>query len=505
MLKKLLSFVGLGVFAITSAAAGLLLAKAPEANEVKADEPNTWMFRAQLNLGVISPSRPDPAFEIEHVKLHYWGDGDLDAYADASFMFTNPFDNDYYGVNISLPDSQTVNGMQWVVTQTGVGDKYSVNLEKFGDEAVTQLNKDSSLFIIEHQFDNEWTGDHWNPTNDVGYVTGYIRLEVGTGDYDYFYFTKDPASNTFKLNDFTLTETKAMDLDVDGNVYLSHVNLFDEASLPYIEVGQPNWWWMDEGTYNFVLKDGEVAVRKHAKYLGEIYLVNITEDAYIYTFGEGGEEEFGAFPGTRLGDIGMAADIKGALKFQGNDWDLHSLCLYMGYPAADHLIVTYLNEHGHPGYQTADMLLKNGSAYWCSDDPEYHNDDAGKALWFLELAESYREDADGKSVCNISKAEAAALVDDYNLLSEDVRTYYVDCTTVTTYRRDGEPGTEDVPYRAVMEELAKIAEVELVGVSRPITTSGSVTITAIVGIIAIIAVASISAVFVVVTLKKKHE
>ena len=33
-----------------------------------------------------------------------------------------------------------------------------------------------------------------------------------------------------------------------------------------------------------------------------IYLVgyDITEDTAIYTFGEGGVEEFGAFPGTRL-------------------------------------------------------------------------------------------------------------------------------------------------------------------------------------------------------------
>ena len=516
MFKKLLSFVGLGVFAITSAAAGVLLAQAPKASEAKADPaPKTWMFRAQLDLGEASPNYEgcviDPSEAVEGAKLHYWG-ANVDAWVDAEYMFFSTYD--FYAVNVALADDQTVEGMQWVITQKTLGDKYSADITDFGGEHYAELNKDTDYIAIEHQFANIWDGDKWTFTNAYGHGATALTITLAEGETYEAHYTLDPepANNVFVARNFSLELQDTMSMEFDNpsvNIYHNAFALFDDDSESCITYAQPNWWWLHAGTFDLFLGNAKLSIRQYDNEIAEVYLVGIEPEAYIYSFGNyggvAGVEEFGAFPGTKLSEILLAEDITGDLKFQGVANKIYSLCLHEGYPYADHFVISYVNEHGHVGNQTADLLLKNGSAYWWSDDDDYHNDDAGKALWFLEMAESYRTDATNESVCNISKANAAIIVDAYNNLSADIRSIYVDGTTVLTHKRDGSEGKEYVEYRYVMEELAKIAEVELVGASRPINTSGSVTITAIVGIIAIIAITSITAVFVVVTLKKKHE
>lgn len=149
-LKRLFSILALAIFGASSVGIGAsLLNRAPiEANAEEA--PKTWMFRVQLDLGMASPNMEGNAFganPVEKVKFHYWGDGGLDKMVEASHIATDTYD--YYGLNVSLADSDVIKGAQWVLTQKGIGDKYSVDITQFGSSTTTTLDKNIDFTAIQ--------------------------------------------------------------------------------------------------------------------------------------------------------------------------------------------------------------------------------------------------------------------------------------------------------------------------------------------------------------------
>lgn len=159
-LKRLFSILALAIFGASSVGIGAsLLNRAPiEANAEEA--PKTWMFRVQLDLGMASPNMEGNAFEpnpVEKVQFRCWGDGGFTKTVEAQHIIFDTYD--YYGANISFADADVIKGAQWVLTQKGIGDKYSVDITKFGSSTTTTLDKNIDFTTIEWTFANSWDGD----------------------------------------------------------------------------------------------------------------------------------------------------------------------------------------------------------------------------------------------------------------------------------------------------------------------------------------------------------
>lgn len=519
-IKNIFSVIGLGLFAAVSVGAGVALAKSAKAEPVNADA-NTWMVRFQLDLGSCSPSSPSSVFpaenQVDGVRFHYWGDGGVDETVRASKMFAR-FEHDYYAINVSLADSQTINGAQWILEQRGIGDKYSIDITQFGDSLVTSLNKDTTVAGLQYQFDNVWTevnpGDwHWALLKDEGDFTTYYKADIGVDEHTYPVLQKEPANNVFAIRNLTLSATDGVSFETENGVMFSSNcrGLLDAASLEFVGGDQPNWFWLYGGTYDIILASDCMKIRKHVDDYYAVYLIGVEDDVWVYTFGENGYEQFGEFPGTQLSAIAGKSDVKGDLHFQGSDFGLWTLDVYIGYPKADHMILSYKNEYGIVANQSADMLLVPESAYYFSDVEDYYNDDASAALNFLSYAEEYRLGATNESICNISESNAKLIVNKYNLLSDDQREIYVDSTTVNTHKRDGSEGKEYVSYRLVMEQISAIAGIDLEGgsgrnISSPIANATSVDSTTLIAVVSIVAFISLSSIGVMLVIKKrKHQ
>jgi hypothetical protein len=508
-IKRLFSVLGLGLFAAASAGVGALGLKNAQPKEANADTPNTWMVRFQLSLGECSPNDPDSCFPadkpVDGVRLHYWGDS-VDAWTRAEHMFY--FASDIYGVNVSLNDDQVIRGCQWVLEQRVEGDKYSVDITQFGSNLVTSLNKDTTIAGIQYQFQNSWNGEgKWELTNDTGVATSYLKVDVGIDDHTYYNFEKDPINNRFVAS-ISLPSSDAIGFITEGNfVFESRIkDMLDTKSLDYIYGGTDNWWYAEFGSYDYILLNGTLKIRKNISEVVSVYLIGVDADVRIYTFGEGGIKEFGDFPGTRLGDILIADNVTGDLHFENNNVQIWRLRLSCGYPGGDHIIMTYLNELGNVGNQTADMLLLPGSAYWFSYEADYHNDEAGMALDFLLDLENFRNAADDDSICNISVSDAEGIINAYNLLSPVVRETYIDKTTINTHKRDGSEGKEYVSCRLIIEELGKIANVTPVGGSRyvPTDVNRTANITTIIIVLAV-SLSLVGFTTLIVVRRRKHQ
>ena len=149
----------------------------------------------------------------------------------------------------------------------------------------------------------------------------------------------------------------------------------------------------------------------------------------------------------------------GVIHFQGGDTAklIYKIPVTIGYPSGD---TTFMFNNGSGDYKSEERALVDGAAYWWTGIP---NTDAGEAIEFLAFAEDIRNHAEDTSVCNISAANAALIVNGYNALDDSLAATYIDGTTVYTYRRDGESGNELVSYRVVVEQLGKIANIAVDG------------------------------------------
>ena len=83
---------------------------------------------------------------------------------------------------------------------------------------------------------------------------------------------------------------------------------------------------------------------------------------------------------------------------------------------------------------------------------------------------------------------------------------YIDCTTVYTHKRDGSDGNEYVSYRFVIEELARIANIELGSGSRVDLSSNyeKYNATTLIAIISVVAISSVLVVTLVLVKRRQH-
>lgn len=476
----------------------------------------TWMFKAKLNLSSASPNNPSSVFPaanaVDDVWFHYWGTH-VDAWAQAKFAFTHTLNEttkyDHYSVNISLRDDQTITGAQWKIHQQNLidGDKYSIDIGTFGGSLVTSLDKDTNIYGLQWDFANSWTGEgKWTFGSSDGYASTSFKTSVSGSES---MMVKDPVNNVFYVKDIEATTSNILGLVIDGNYVFSEGfrEMLDAGSKKYASGGNEMWFYFAEnGTYDLIIEDASIALRKHASQV-DTYIYYCTEsdsasNDYIYSWGK--SQQFGPWPGTKVTAVAGVQEVtgNGVVHFQGGDNAklIYKIPVQIGYPVGD----VNFKWNNNDAWESEEFALVAGAAYWYAGPA---NTDAGAALDFLIAAEAKRNAAASYSVCNISKDDATTLVNAYNALGSNVRTEYVDKSTVYTWtsKATGTDAPEGmVSYRAVVLQLGAIAGIPVVGATRintiSETTAESSTMIAIVGIIALV---SVSAVSILIVLKKR--
>lgn len=468
-LKRLFSILALAIFGASSVGIGAsLLSKAPV--ETNAEEaPKTWMFRAQLNLGDASPNKEGNAFganPVEKVKFHYWGDGGLDKMVEASHIATDTYD--YYGLNVSLADADVIKGAQWVLTQKGIGDKYSEDITKFGSTKTTTLDKSITFTTIQWIFSNNWDGDKWKFLN--GKIEGYEsdKFYLTTEYVNTVDFAKEPQNNVLAVRNLEYPgRNKWVGLNDTDTAFLpsEFYSLCWNTSSELMSGGSGTWLSLKEaGTYDFIIADATITIKKHSP-LTDTYIYYVTNSGeatsdYIYSWG--GSNQFGAFPGTKITEITEVKEVTGGvLHFQGGSDKklIYKIPLQTGYPTGDNM---FMFNNGTSEYKSDERSIMATATYWWTGPA---NMEATSGLEFLIEAERVRNAAKDYSVCNISSTDAKKIVDAYNSLSESIRTIYIDSSSTFTWTSIEMKDNTLVSYKAIVERLALVSGVSVAGSS----------------------------------------
>lgn len=465
--NHVIASVGLTLAMGFSAVAGLLTNK--EAKEIKADSPNTWMFRAQLDLGVCSPSNPDSVFgddEVVGVRFHVWGTN-VDTSFEAKHMYSAS-DKDFYAATVSLKDDQVIEGAQWVLTQKESGDKYSVDITEFGDDEAASIDKDTDIAVIQYLYKHTWTEGKWGFSNNFGDSSTYMKVQVDNASPKDYLFVKEPENNRFAIYNLEVDPAEGITkigFDAGGITFGENMyDMLDEKSKQYTSGDQPNWWYSDTGTFDFFLYEDTLSIRRYEEYNGWIYFVSQSDiddsDLYIYTYG--GTEPFGAWPGTKVNEQylpGLAeVDLCNGLHFQGQEHKVFFIPVLMGYSTADHVIF-----HNNSGDETKsiEFELVSGAAYWHYGTSP--NEEAGSVLYILthlqiKLQTSGLYDYGGidlnNSVCAISSEDATMLYNLYDQLDDGVKTAYIDSSWVNTYTGNG----DELGWRCLTEVFVELGK-----------------------------------------------
>lgn len=481
--KHVIASLGLSMFTAFGLVAGLSMNK--EAKAVKAED-DTWMMHFSLNSKEIAGYMDTDSMWVQ---TYTEGVGNSKWFQ----MYPIESGSQFFAVNATFPESYSFNRIQYKFSQGGI--------EKWGVSYSIDVSKESYSRMLYSTF-GSWSGELWTFS-----VNTYSDIFVEYNNVSYV-LEEDVANKRFIASNFVSDESDYYTFYYRCSWDFAESTL-TESSKEYFTVLSESWCSMKAGTYDIILKnnndDGIVQVYKHETESSYVYVVNESSDCYIYTYGAGGQEQFGAFPGTKISDLileNKAEDVGNTLSFQNQTTQLLRVNVEIGYPVADHLILAYKNDLGYVGNQTANMLLVAGSAYWFSNDTDYHNDDAGATLNLLLAVQKQIKDATNSSVCNISEEVATNLVNEYLALTDDQKGIYFDCSSIETWKRDGSSGHEFVNCKVIIEQLAELANISIPGSDRyfnSLTDSNS----AIIIIISVAAVSTLAFTLLLVFKKKR--
>ncbi len=490
--KKLLSVLGLGLFAAVSVGAGVVLNKGAKAEAVSAED-DTWMVHFSLNSKEIAGYMDTDSMWIQTY---------TDGVGNSKWFQCYPISSgsQFFAVNATFPESYTFDRIQYKFSQSSV--------EKWGVPYTTTGSKASHSKIIYSTF-GSWSGDEWTFS-----ASTYPEIMVEYKDVP-CYLQEDPANKRFIASNFVSDESDQYTFYYRGSWDYAQSTLTD-SSKSYFSYITTNWGNLNKGTYDVILKNdnsdgGIIELKKHTP-SNETWIYYVTESSsptvdYIYTFG--GSEQFGAWPGTKIADL-VAADKadevtnNGVFHFQGGDPKLiYRIQLDHSYPTGDNMF--QLN-NGTDAYKSADRAIVDNQAYWWSGD---YNIDAAQALNFIITFESYRNDVEDDSVCNISKVNATYLVNSYNGFSDTQKEIYIDPTTIYTWADASKESNSLWTVKTIMEYLDAKYELGVLGSSRYIGNSNFEVDTnnsiATIVIISVVSISVISLAAILVVKKRKHE
>ena len=440
------SFVAVGV------GAGL---KAQTVKQVRADA-DTWMINFSLEVGADLLEEMD----TNSMYVHTYTDG---VGEDKYFQMYQIEENSRcFQVNATFPESYSYNRVQF---------KYQVSEDT---KWATPYNSSGSKASHSQHISCSTTskGEGW--TFSLGASSIYVRYN--DVDYD---FVEDVANARFV----------ASDVVSDGNSSHYYTLRYRESwNYTYATLTTASkehtpgsygdgWTHLNEGVYDIVLKNnnsdnGVIEIKKHVNQGTFIYYVTQSESAtndYIYTFG--GEEQFGAFPGTKITEIeGVRSYFADSTDFKYNYLGhastisrvVYRIPVIAGYPSDTGVAFNV----GNNSHQTKDFTLEAENAYiWESDDPaqQWQSLNEGKALHFLIRSEKARMETTAgtyaaTSVCELSKETAISLYNEYAGLEEAAKNSINQCQ-VWTFKSKSTTEYENVDYYYVVEMIRVIAEI----------------------------------------------
>ena len=517
-IKRLFSGIGLGLFAFAAVGAGLVGAKAKKAESVKADDPIHCMFSASLDASAL-----EEAYATSNYRFHIWGTN-ID-----TLLPMHPTGQDHvYTVIAYLTDSQIVTGAQFVFYQDdgwNSGDKYSENLNLY---SATSESSDVSKDInngASYSFKGttDWTDGHWGTSNryvvdtpkvahtdHTGGTTTWYEMVLEPENHRYAYYGMEIAQRYIDMISFEYPASRNSFIFFPYNM----LNKFGKAATN--EVGGSSYWtYLNEaGTYDIFIEDtfdgeGIISLKKHeTETSASIYYVTNSPSATtdcIYSWG--GEEQFGSFPGTPIADLVTAEKAReltgnGVIHFQGGETAklIYEIDISIGYPDGD---LMFMFNNGTSDYKSDERFIVDEAAYWWTGPA---NSEAGDAIEFLVYAEARRNAADSYSVCNISEANAAAIINMYNAFDAEIRATYIDCTLVYTWTDKTHTASALFTYRKVVEELGKKFNLSVAGLSPSAelfaVDPSNANLVLIISIVALVSVSSLS--LLVVLKKRKH-
>ena len=511
--KKLLSVLGLGLFAAVSVGAGVALNKGAKAETVKADG-EKWMVTICFDNTI--PETSESWGYIENQKVNFWG---TNVTYEGSVQSFHPTGRDhFYAVNVVFTSEQLVSGMQLNFTENGVkkeSQNISIELDSSCNGRVYTFEFPEEVTWVDGKWSASKIGGAFEPIGNFGGVQKDFLPDPETASY----YCKDvivDTSSTFyvEFKPFTSSHTWNDTFAIVRNEASYWVDYFDKNHGDhYVEMDV-------DGTYDLFItnefKEGGVLdVKKHIE-PSETYIYYVLENAtptndYIYSWG--GSEQFGSWPGTKITEVEHVEEVtgNGVLHFQGGETAklIYKIPVKTGYPDGD----SEFKFNNNDTMETAARPISGHNAYWWEGDA---NSQAGYSIDFLKSVEDARNavtpsgDIKEYSVCGISKSDAEHFVNTYQSLGVYMQETYIDCTTVYTYKKDGSEGNELVSYKDVICELAKKAEIELEGsprsISSPVAGLTGVDSTTLIAIISVICLVSISSIVVLIVVKKrKHE
>ena len=507
-IKRLFSGIGLGLFAFAAVGAGLVGAKANKAEPIKADG-EKWMVTICFDNEI--PETSELWGYIENRKVNFWGTNV--SYDTSVREFHSTGRDFFYTVNVSFESTQSVSGMQINFTENGV--------KKQSQDIVIALDSTCNGRVYTFGFpeDVSWTDGKWSVANH-GYQTPTAKFGLDDESKVTKTFLPDPESESYYIRDLVV--------DISENACYANFNPFCSAlhgwndtepairrDADYYDQYFYGWngpSWLEfkvSGTFDLFLtnefkESGVIDVKKHedvsTDYIYYVLENNTPTNDYIYTWG--GSEQFGSWPGTKITEVAGVQEVtgNGVLHFQGSETPklIYRIPIQKGYPVGD----SHFKFNNNDTMETNPRPINNNNAYWWDGDA---NGLAGSAIKFLVEAEAIRNSAEDYSVCNISKEDATSIVYSYISLGASMQETYIDCTTVYTHKRDGSSGSELVSYRLVIEQLAKIADLEEeLGISpSPELFAIDANNSNLVLIISLVAFASVSSLSLLVVLKKR--
>lgn len=514
-LKRLFSAIGLGLFAVTSVAAGVLaFAKGPKMEVAKADG-NTWMFAVTLDATAI-----ETEYDVSNIRVHTWGN------KDTTVALHQTGQDHIYSTNLPYADEDRVTGLQFIFYQTdtgnpsNTGDKHSIdlNINAEGEEEISKTKNNGISFSWVST--TSWSGDKWTAdTRSYCFPKLGYRANISDPDTDYD-FEIDATNARYIVRNLTIL-ARYNDLLTfkypSADNRFNPVEMFDKVTLDYTDgvTSSDNWTYLNEpGTYDVIIQnsfdgDGIITIVKQEA-ADDTWLYYVTESAsattdYIYSWG--GSEQFGAFPGTSIASLVTAGEAEemtgnGVVHFQGGETAklIYKINISKGYPTGD---LMFMFDNGTSEYKSAERLIQNEHAYWWTGEA---NHDAAQAINFIYILESRRNAVADTSICNIIEANATVIINAYNVFDESIRETYIDCTTIYTWANKEKSGNTLVTVRAIVEQLAEMYNKPLVGTNSTVSFGFQNNTTLLVTMIFVITVVSAAGIVALVIIRKrKHQ
>ena len=510
-MRKLFATLALSLFAFASVGAAFLAA--PKASEVKAD-PEPWMTQFVLNANNVSEWG---GIDLNSFRLKVWKDGSYESTVKDVAIHKLTSDN-YYTYNMVFDADYSYDRIQFYFYQNSEA-KYSAVENKAQDAS-------SNVPSIYCSATGTWDSGAgvWNASFSSSIVSSYLIFDnEDPATHETYSFVPDFSDSLMIASSVVVTDVNLANrygsisiLGAPDTGWGLTYDVIRESSRSLITGNAGSSWFgfKAAGTYDFIFHNsysdgGVVEIREHVAPVST-YIYYVTQaDALVsdYIYSWGGSKQFTGFPGTPIASVVGVKDIThlGRLHFQGDEVGkrIYKIPVTIGYPTGDNVFEfnNGKSKYEEGGWESETFDLVAGAAYWYTGGA---NANAGLALDFFELAEDIRwSSSESHSVCEISSSNAAKIVNAYKALDADIKTTYINNTTVYTLRRDGQTGEELVSYRVVVEELAKKYNIPLEGNYVGVFGLNSNDSTALITTIVIVSLVAVSAVIVFVAVRKR--